>query len=108
MPNITPTIPLARELLAHECLGRGLDKITKKPLDPKKHYMVLYKGLTKPGIINLKPVDFIKKYWANCTNIANPALEVTFVGWNFTVNGTMTDLCDWVRSGLLPGEKSVS
>jgi len=106
MPNITPTIPVSRELLAHECLGRGLDKITKKPLDPKKHHMVLYKGLPKPGIISLKPEDFIKKYWANCPNIANPALEVTFVGWNFTIHGTMTDLCEWVNNNLLPGEKS--
>ena len=98
-------MPLSRELLASECEARGVDKTTLKPLDPKKHYMVLYKGLTKPGIIRTKPEDFIKKYWANCPSIANPALEVTFVGWNFTVHGTMTDLCDWVRSNLLPGKK---
>ena len=106
MPNITPTIPPARDLLSMECKARGLDKTTKKPLDPRKHYMVLYQGLPKPGIIRTKPEDFIKKYWAGCTKIANPALEVTFVGWNFTINGTMAHLCEWVNNNLLPGEKS--
>ena len=54
----------------------------------------------------MKQTDFIKKYWANCPSIANPKLEVTFVGWNFTIHGTMAHLCDWVNNNLLPGEKS--
>jgi hypothetical protein len=96
--NISPTIPLGRDLLADECAKRGINKDTFKPLDPKSHFMVLMSALTtKPGIIHTKPEDFIKNYWVG-KELVNPTIEITFVGWNFTINGKITNLVSWAKS----------
>ena len=94
--NITPTIPPALELLKLECKQRGLDKTTKKPLDPEKYFMVLFKE-GKPGIIGMEPIPFIKKYWVGKA-LVNPQMEVTFVGWYQTVNGKLEDLVTWAQA----------
>ena len=94
--NITTTIPPGRELLILECKQRGIDKNTLKPLDPKQHFMVLIKG-SKNGIINLKPENFIRKYWVG-KDLTDTNLEITFVGWIFTIHGKMNDLVEWAKS----------
>jgi hypothetical protein len=94
--NITPSIPLARELLNVECQHRGIDIKTLKPLDPKTHFMVLFND-KKVGIISLKPENFIRKYWVD-KDLADPEMEITFAGWIFTINGKMKDLVEWAKS----------
>jgi hypothetical protein len=94
---ITPTIPTGRELLTMECKERGVDKTTLKPLDPKQHFMVIIKGNPKNGIIRMKPENFIRKYWEG-KELKDPALDITFVGWIFTIKGSITDLVEWAKS----------
>lgn len=92
----TPTIPPGKELLISECTLRGIDKNTLKPLNPRTCFMVLFATTSgqRPGIITIRPEDFIKKYWVG-KELVNPDEVVTFVGYLFTINGNIVDLCKW-------------
>jgi hypothetical protein len=94
--TITPTLPLARELMTMECKARGIDKATKKPLDPMNYFMVLFKE-GKPGIISMEPRSFTKKYWVD-KKLMNLQMEVTFVGWHDTYNGKLADFVAWAKT----------
>lgn len=94
--TITPTTPVSRELLTMECKQRGIDKDTKKPLDPREYFMVLFKE-GQPGIISMDPGSFTRKYWVNQT-LTNPQMEVTFVGWNDTYHGKLADFVEWAKT----------
>lgn len=98
---ITPTIPPGREMLVKECEWRGLDKRTLKPLNPRTCYMVLFasnpKAMDRPGVITIKPEDFIRKYWVG-KELKDPTDVVTFVGYTFTINGKLSDLVEWAKT----------
>ncbi len=94
--TITPTIPAGRELLTMECKARGIDKATKKPLDPMNYFMVLFKE-GKPGIISMRPDAFSTKYWVGKA-LVDPQMEVTFVGWHDTYHGKLADFVAWAKT----------
>lgn len=96
---VTSTIPPGKEMLISECTMRGIDSRTLKPLNPKTCFMVLFASTpgTRPGIITIKPEDFIKKYWVG-KELKNPDEVVTFVGYLFTINGNIVDLVEWAKT----------
>jgi hypothetical protein len=95
---VTSTIPPAKELLISECTLRGIDKRTLQPLNPRTCFMVLFASTngTRPGIITIKPEEFIKKYWVG-KELKDKDEVVTFVGYLFTINGNIVDLCKWAK-----------
>ena len=91
---VTSTIPPGKEMLISECTLRGIDKRTLEPLNPRTCFMVLFG--TRPGIITIKPEDFIKKYWVG-KELKDKDEVVTFVGYLFTINGNIAELCEWAK-----------
>jgi hypothetical protein len=95
---VTSTIPPGKELLISECTLRGIDKNTLKPLNPRTCFMVMFATTSgkRLGIITIKPEDFIKKYWVG-KELKDKDEVVTFVGYLFTINGNIVDLCEWAK-----------
>jgi hypothetical protein len=95
---VTSTIPPGKEMLISECTLRGIDKRTLQPLNPRTCFMVLFASTpgTRPGIITIKPEDFIKKYWVG-RELKDKDEVVTFVGYIFTINGNIVDLVEWAK-----------
>jgi hypothetical protein len=96
---VTSTIPPGKEMLISECTLRGIDKRTLQPLNPRTSFMVLFASTpgTRPGIITIKPEDFIKKYWVG-KELKDKDEVVTFVGYLFTINGNIVDFVGWAKS----------
>jgi hypothetical protein len=100
MMNITPTHPVALELLKSECSHR-IDKGTGVPINPKKMIAVYFKGVNKcMGVIACEPKEFVLKYWVG-KELKDPNFEITFVGYSETIVGSITDLVEWATGATV-------
>lgn len=98
--NINPTLPPGRDLLAHAIFDRKM--ASTDPRYNVKTCSLVYIDSKEAGVITLQPVDFVRKYWVG-QPLARPDTHISFVGHNFTLDGTIAEFVDWANRDMIPG-----